>query len=101
MTPGAWINTEATHARKVVHLTPHMSITIVLIFSAAAAAVVAVFIKGLAIPRTRVHTSVQAIRALLSPPDLPISALLRARATPNKRLVKALGITSTFVSEDP
>ncbi|KAG1756867.1 uncharacterized protein EDB91DRAFT_40164 [Suillus paluster] len=76
---------------------PH---TIVLIFSTAAI-VAAVIAKALVTPRTRVHTSVQAIRALLSPPDLPISALLRARSIPNQRLVKALGISSTFVSSDP
>ncbi|KAG1723556.1 hypothetical protein EDB19DRAFT_1898059 [Suillus lakei] len=52
-------------------------------------------------PKTRIHTSVSAVRTLLSPPDLPISALLRARSIPNQRLVKALGISSTFVSDDP
>ncbi|OAX35863.1 hypothetical protein K503DRAFT_793670 [Rhizopogon vinicolor AM-OR11-026] len=43
----------------------------------------------------------RSIRRLLGPPDLPIPVLLRARATPNQRLVKALGISSTFVSDDP
>ncbi|KAG1827413.1 uncharacterized protein BJ212DRAFT_1565524 [Suillus subaureus] len=52
-------------------------------------------------PRTRIHTSVRAVRTLLNPPDIPISALLRARSIPNQRLVKALGISSTFVSDDP
>ena len=72
--------------------------TILFAFSAAALAVV---IKAFFTPRTRVHSSVQAIRALLGPTDLPITALLRARAKPNQRLVNALGISSTFVSEDP
>jgi hypothetical protein len=74
--------------------------TIVFIFTAGAA-LAAVLAKALLTPRTRVHTNALSIRALLGPPDLHISALLRARAKPNQRLVKALGISSTFVSDDP
>ncbi|KAG0707844.1 hypothetical protein DFH29DRAFT_796402 [Suillus ampliporus] len=77
---------------------PHTNI--VLIFSAAAIIAV-VLAKALVTSRTRVHTSAEAIRALLSPPGIPISALLRARSVPNQRLVKALGISSTFVSDNP
>ncbi|KAG1782408.1 hypothetical protein EV702DRAFT_960918 [Suillus placidus] len=76
---------------------PHTSI--VLIFSAAVA-VAATLAKSFITPRTRIHTSVRAVRTLLNPPDIPISALLRARSIPNQRLVKALGISSTFVSDD-
>ncbi|KAG0707845.1 cytochrome P450 [Suillus ampliporus] len=77
---------------------PHTNIVL---FFSAAAVVAGVLAKVLVTPKTRVHTSVQAIRTLLSPPDIPISALLRARSIPNQRLVKALGISSTFVSDDP
>ncbi|KAF9225900.1 hypothetical protein BS17DRAFT_669522, partial [Gyrodon lividus] len=38
---------------------------------------------------------------LLNPSGASITALLRARAIPNKRLVHAFGITSAFVSSDP
>ncbi|KAG1877085.1 hypothetical protein C8R48DRAFT_808661 [Suillus tomentosus] len=50
-------------------------------------------------PHTSI-VSVRAVRTLLSPPDIPTPALLRARSIPNQRLVKALGISSTFVSDD-
>jgi len=82
-------------------LTTRMPDTILLIFSAAATALAAALAKAFFTPRTRVHTTARSIRTMLSPPDLHISALLRARAKPNQRLVKALGITSTFVSGDP
>lgn len=86
---------------KFLQLTTRMpDTTIVLIFSAAAA-LAAVLAKAFLTPRTRVHTTARSIRTMLSPPDLHISALLRARAKPNQRLVDALGITSTFVSGDP
>ncbi|KAG1796585.1 hypothetical protein EV424DRAFT_1594770 [Suillus variegatus] len=55
------------------------------------------------LPRHGSHyrSSVRAIRTLLSPPDIPTPALLCARSIPNQHLVKALGISSTFVSDDP
>ncbi|KAG2150660.1 uncharacterized protein EDB93DRAFT_1083937 [Suillus bovinus] len=74
--------------------------SIVLIFSIAVAVAVA-FTKAFTTPSKRTHTSVRAVRTLLNPPDIPIVALLRARSIPNQRLVKALGISSTFVSDDP
>jgi len=77
---------------------PHTSI--VFIFSAAVV-VAAILAKAFMTPRTRMHTSVLAVRTLLNPSDISISALLRARSIPNQRLVKALGISSTFVSDDP
>ncbi|KAG2157006.1 hypothetical protein DEU56DRAFT_762719 [Suillus clintonianus] len=77
---------------------PHASI---ILFSSAAVAVAVALAKAFMTPKTRVHTSVPAVRTILSPPELPMSALLRARSIPNQRLVKALGISSTFVSDDP
>ncbi|KAG2357003.1 hypothetical protein BDR07DRAFT_1421511 [Suillus spraguei] len=74
--------------------------SIVLIFPAAVFVAAAALAKIFMTPRTRIHTSVPAVRTLLNPPDIPISTLLRARSIPNQRLVKALGISSTFVSDD-
>ncbi|KAG2117200.1 uncharacterized protein F5147DRAFT_304030 [Suillus discolor] len=76
---------------------PHTSI--VLIFSAAVA-VAAIVAKAFTTPKTRIHSSIHAVRTLLSPPDIPTPALLHARSIPNQCLVKALGISSTFVSDD-
>lgn len=44
-------------------------------------------------------TRTQNIQNLLNPPDTPLSELLRSRAIPNQRLVRAFGLTNTFVSE--
>ncbi|KAH7920673.1 hypothetical protein BV22DRAFT_1039566 [Leucogyrophana mollusca] len=46
------------------------------------------------------RTTSAEIRALLNPPGVPLQTLLRSRAIPNQRLVQALGITSTFVSDE-
>lgn len=51
--------------------------------------------------RKKVHRSATGIRDLLRPANMTMESLLRARAMPNQRLVKAFGITSTFVSADP
>ncbi|OAX35862.1 hypothetical protein K503DRAFT_342803 [Rhizopogon vinicolor AM-OR11-026] len=100
MIRGIRINSEATDALEFLQPTPPMPDTIVFIASATAA-LAAILATSLLTPRTRVHTSVQSIQELLGPHDLPLSALLRARAKPNHRLVKALGISSTFVTDDP
>lgn len=101
MIRAAWINTEATSTWQFIQLTPTMSHTTIVSIFSAAIAVTAIIAKAFMTPRTRIHTSVSAVRTLLSPPDIPISALLRARSIPNQRLVKALGISGTFVSDDP
>ncbi|KAL4071457.1 hypothetical protein V8B97DRAFT_1963573 [Scleroderma yunnanense] len=49
----------------------------------------------------RVHNSAPALRSLLKPGNVSLAYLLEARAIPNQRLIRAFGITSTFVSGDP
>ena len=51
--------------------------------------------------RKRVYNSAPGLRSLLKPANTSLAFLLRARAIPNQRLVRAFGISSTFVSDDP
>ncbi|KAH6919256.1 hypothetical protein BKA70DRAFT_1249627 [Coprinopsis sp. MPI-PUGE-AT-0042] len=44
------------------------------------------------------HTTVSSIRHMFAPPGVGIGTLLSDRARPNQRLVRAFGITNTFVS---
>ncbi|KAH6899366.1 hypothetical protein BKA70DRAFT_1198362 [Coprinopsis sp. MPI-PUGE-AT-0042] len=44
------------------------------------------------------RTTVSSIRRMFAPPGVDIGTLLSDRARPNKRLVRAFGITNTFVS---
>ncbi|KAJ7221517.1 hypothetical protein GGX14DRAFT_353768 [Mycena pura] len=50
--------------------------------------------------RTTVHHTLPGVRAVLDPPAVSKSALLRSRASPNTRLVKAFHLTNTFVRDD-
>jgi len=45
-------------------------------------------------------TIVQNIQNLLDPANIPLSELLRSRAIPNQRLVRAFGLTNAFVNEN-
>ncbi|KAI0062134.1 hypothetical protein BV25DRAFT_699492 [Artomyces pyxidatus] len=47
------------------------------------------------------HSKLPAIHDLLNPPSTHLSTLLRARAEPNLRLVRAFDLHNTFVSPDP
>ncbi|KIK80608.1 hypothetical protein PAXRUDRAFT_833429 [Paxillus rubicundulus Ve08.2h10] len=62
--------------------------------------VLVIFHPKTSLVRKRTYTSALSIRRLLNPQDVTITALLRARATPNERLVHAFGLTSAFVSSD-
>lgn len=57
-------------------------------------------VKPLLVPRVRTYKRAAQVRTLLDPPNVSLGNLLRARATPNQRLVHAFGLTSTFVSAD-
>ncbi|ESK83758.1 hypothetical protein Moror_2076 [Moniliophthora roreri MCA 2997] len=46
------------------------------------------------------HESWDAVEHLLNPPNVDIHALLYSRSIPNQRLVRAFGLTNTFVSAD-
>ena len=46
------------------------------------------------------HKKEDSIRSCLSPPGAPIGLLLEERAKANARLVKAFGLSNTFVEED-
>ncbi|KAJ6500784.1 hypothetical protein C8R45DRAFT_80962 [Mycena sanguinolenta] len=48
-----------------------------------------------------VHNTHRSIRDLLEPPSSSLNTLLRARASPNARLVRAFHLSNTFVSSDP
>lgn len=50
--------------------------------------------------RKRVYRSSSGIKRLLKPADASLVDLLHQRAIPNQRLVRAFGITNTFVSGD-
>ncbi|KAF7359091.1 hypothetical protein MSAN_01250200 [Mycena sanguinolenta] len=52
-------------------------------------------------PQAIVHNTHQSIRGLLDPPGLSLDTLLRSRASPNARLVRAFHLSNTFVSPDP
>ncbi|KAF7324465.1 hypothetical protein MSAN_02518500 [Mycena sanguinolenta] len=52
-------------------------------------------------PQAIVHNTHQSIRDLLDPPGLSLDTLLRSRASPNARLVRAFHLSNTFVSPDP
>ncbi|KAK0185971.1 hypothetical protein F5146DRAFT_936600, partial [Armillaria mellea] len=51
-------------------------------------------------PRHVQHSTISSIHSLLKPVDVPLASLLRARARPNKRLVRAFALTNTFVKDD-
>lgn len=52
-------------------------------------------------PDGKTHlTDLRDIRLLLAPESTPLATLLHQRAVPNARLVRAFGITNTFVSSD-
>ncbi|KAJ7684376.1 hypothetical protein DFH06DRAFT_1155451 [Mycena polygramma] len=51
-------------------------------------------------PPTTIHRNPADIRRLLDPVGPSMDTLLRSRAAPNARLVRALGLTNTFVNAD-
>ncbi|KAI0689827.1 hypothetical protein BC835DRAFT_1529070 [Cytidiella melzeri] len=59
-----------------------------------------VALRHVAISRTVDVTELRGVRTLLAPTDVPILVQLQSRATPNLRLVRAFGLTNTFVSSD-
>ncbi|KAF7366841.1 hypothetical protein MSAN_00942600 [Mycena sanguinolenta] len=52
-------------------------------------------------PRVIVHNTHKSIRDLLDPPGSSLNPLLRSRASPNVRLLRAFHLSNTFVSSDP
>ncbi|KAJ6464075.1 hypothetical protein C8R45DRAFT_1025173 [Mycena sanguinolenta] len=52
-------------------------------------------------PRVIVHDTHRSIRDLLDPPGSSLNTLLRSRASPNVRLLRAFHLSNTFVSSDP
>ncbi|KAJ6500775.1 hypothetical protein C8R45DRAFT_1123308 [Mycena sanguinolenta] len=52
-------------------------------------------------PRFIVHDTQRSIRDLLDPPSASLDTLLRSRASPNTRLIRAFHLSNTFVCSDP
>ncbi|KAI0045792.1 hypothetical protein FA95DRAFT_90826 [Auriscalpium vulgare] len=63
--------------------------------------VLAIVVKGRGRPLTAGHSLLDDIQSILHPPSVPLVSLLRARAQPNQRLVRAFDLHNTFVSDDP
>ncbi|KAF7353858.1 hypothetical protein MVEN_01071500 [Mycena venus] len=55
----------------------------------------------ISVRRTVIHRTPASIRALLDPPSPSMDTLLRSRASPNARLIRAFSLSNTFVSPDP